>query len=357
MSAPRTSSSYLYDSSEVETSALGEPVGPVVSAAGYAIKNLTPLGYSRRDVPLTGTGSGVYNSDLAFKDNLVIAGTYEGFRILDFTDKTNPTEVVNYKGCDVGQGDVIVYGNLVIRSWDSPRQRDQHVRRSARRRRASRASTSSTSPTRPTPKFVRALRFAADNPGLVGCGSHTATAVPDPARDALYIYNGGSSGNCDGIDIFKIKHLGPDQDRRSSVAPPTRASTPRPASQRVGNNSCHDNNVLLNVGGTTTSYAMCAGGNGLAMYKFDLTKPVGEAGSVEKPTQLWTQQMPGVTTGHSGSFTYDGKHLHLRPRAGRRLRRALPGHEHDRRAHALLHRPADGPDHGRDAASAPAELA
>ena len=84
------------------------------------IKNLTPLGYSRRDVPLTGTGSGVYNSDLAFKDNLVIAGTYEGFRILDFTDKTNPTEVVNYKGCNVGQGDVIVYGNLVIRSWDSP---------------------------------------------------------------------------------------------------------------------------------------------------------------------------------------------------------------------------------------------
>jgi len=35
-----------------------------------------------------------------------------------------------------------------------------------------------------------------------GCGSHTATAVPDPARDALYIYNGGSSGNCEGIDIF-----------------------------------------------------------------------------------------------------------------------------------------------------------
>ena len=71
-------------------------------------------------MPLTGTGSGVYNSDLAFKDNLVIAGTYEGFRILDFTDKTNPTEVVNYTGCNVGQGDVIVYGNLVIRSWDSP---------------------------------------------------------------------------------------------------------------------------------------------------------------------------------------------------------------------------------------------
>ena len=300
-------SSYLYDSSAVETSALGEPVGPVVSAAGYAIKNLTPLGYSRRDVPLTGTGSGVYNSDLAFKDNLVIAGTYEGFRILDFTDKTNPTEVVNYKGCDVGQGDVIVYGNLVIRSWDSPASATSmcagqlvgqgfegiHV-------------FDITNPAEP--KFVRALRFAADNPGFVGCGSHTATAVPDPARDALYIYNGGSSGNCRGIDIFRIRISDPTKidilGRASHEGIDARTGV-----QRVGNNSCHDNNVLLNVGGTSTSYAMCAGGNGLAMYKFDLTKPVSEAGSVEKPTLLWTQQMPSVTTGHSGSFTYDGKYL------------------------------------------------
>src|SRR5690348_2550654 len=54
-------SSYLYDTSAIETSAVGEPVDPVVAAAGYQIKNLKPIGYSRRDVPLTGTGSGVYN--------------------------------------------------------------------------------------------------------------------------------------------------------------------------------------------------------------------------------------------------------------------------------------------------------
>jgi|GEM_PF-2741731 hypothetical protein len=299
--------SYLYNAETVKTSAMGEPVGPVVQAAGYAIKNLTPIGYSRRDVPLTGTGSGVYNSDLAFKDNLVIAGTYEGFRILDFTDKTNPVEVINYTGCNVGQGDVIVYGDILVRSWDSP------------------ASASSTcagqlvgqgfegihvfnisNPAQP--QMVKQFRFAADNPGLVGCGSHTATAVPDPARDALYIYNGGSSGTCRGIDIFKIKISDPSQvtliGRASNEGIDARTGV-----QRVGNNSCHDNNVLLNVGGTTTSYAMCAGGNGLAMFKFDLTKPVEEEGSVEKPIQLWTQQMPGVTTGHSGSFTYDGKYL------------------------------------------------
>ena len=40
--------SYLYDSSEITTSAVGEPVAPVVAAAGYQIKNLTPLGFSRK---------------------------------------------------------------------------------------------------------------------------------------------------------------------------------------------------------------------------------------------------------------------------------------------------------------------
>ena len=35
--------------------------------------------------------------------------------------------------------------------------------------------------------------------------------MPDPARDALYIYNGGSSGTCEGIDIFKIKISDPSE--------------------------------------------------------------------------------------------------------------------------------------------------
>ena len=158
------------------------------------------------------------------------------------------------------------------------------------------------------PLLIKQFRFAADNPGLAGCGSHTATAVPDPARDALYIYNGGSSNACNGIDIFKIKLSDPAQISVIGRAS-NRGIDAKTGVERVGNNSCHDNNVLLNVGGTSTSYAMCAGGNGLAMFKFDLTKPVGEEGSVEKPTQLWTQQMTGVGTGHSGSFTYDGKYL------------------------------------------------
>ena len=102
-------------------------------------------------MPYNGTGNGVYNSDLAFKDNYVFAGTYEGFRVIDVTNKTTPTQILNYTGCNVGQGDVIVYENILIRSWDAPRQRQLDLRGPARRQRASKASTSSTSPIRPTP--------------------------------------------------------------------------------------------------------------------------------------------------------------------------------------------------------------
>ena len=130
-----------------------------------------------------------------------------------------------------------------------------------------------------------------------GCGSHTATAVPDKARGQLYIYNGGSSGTCNGIDIVRI-----------NLANPTDATFLRRISHGRAGSSCHDNNVLLNVGGTSTSYAMCAGGNGLAMYKFDYNLAADVEGGIERPTLLWSQSM-GVTTGHSGSFTYDGKYL------------------------------------------------
>ncbi|MDA0162115.1 hypothetical protein OM076_17715 [Solirubrobacter ginsenosidimutans] len=295
-------SSYIYQSTAQteDVPVPGVPAGPTVSAAGFAIKNLTALGYSARNVPYNGTGNGVYNSDLAFKDNYVFAGTYEGFRVIDVTNKTTPTQILNYTGCNVGQGDVIVYENILIRSWDAP------------------ASASSTcagqlvgtgfegihifdisDPANPVMKKQLRMASTGNEAGAPsGCGSHTATAVPDKARGYLYIYNGGSSGTCNGIDVVRI-----------SLANMADATYLKRVTHGRAGSSCHDNNVLLNVGGTSTSYAMCAGGNGLAMYKFDLTLPAAAEGGVETPTLLWSKAMTGVTTGHSGSFTYDGKYL------------------------------------------------
>jgi hypothetical protein len=153
----------------------------------------------------------------------------------------NPIQLVNYTGCSVGQGDVVVYGNILVRSWDAE------------------ASPTSTCAGQlvgddfegihifdiadpANPQFVRALRFA-DNgmeEGTVlrnqGCGSHTASAVPDPARDALYIYNGGSSGNCRGIDIFKIQISDPTKVEIIGRAS-NQGIDARTGVTRVGNNS------------------------------------------------------------------------------------------------------------------------
>ena len=52
--------------------------------------NLTPIGYSARVVPTSGTGSGSINSDLAFQGNYAYQGTYTGFRILDISNPADP---------------------------------------------------------------------------------------------------------------------------------------------------------------------------------------------------------------------------------------------------------------------------
>jgi hypothetical protein len=115
----------------VAVAALSLPLGAGAQTVGDAVstftytKNMKPLGYSPRVVPLSGAGSGIYNSDLAFWGKTAYQGSYSGFRIVDISDPENPVELKNYEECSPGttqgnQGDVIVWGDLVVRSWNSP---------------------------------------------------------------------------------------------------------------------------------------------------------------------------------------------------------------------------------------------
>ncbi|MGH2669125.1 MAG: hypothetical protein ACRDH5_08435, partial [bacterium] len=99
-------------------------VTDAVSTFTYT-QNMHPMGFSERAVPLTGTGSGIFNSDLAFWGKKAFQGTYEGFRIIDITEPDNPVQVVNFTGCVGGtttgnQGDVVVWDDILVRSWNSP---------------------------------------------------------------------------------------------------------------------------------------------------------------------------------------------------------------------------------------------
>jgi hypothetical protein len=90
-------------------------------------KNMHPLGHSARNVPLANAtpGAGIYNSDLAFWGRRAYQGSYSGFRIVDVSDPENPVQLTNYEQCSPGttqgnQGDVIVWGDILVRSWNSP---------------------------------------------------------------------------------------------------------------------------------------------------------------------------------------------------------------------------------------------
>ena len=177
-------------------------VAEAVSTFTYS-QNMHPLGYSPRVVPFSGTGSGVFNSDLTFWGKTAYQGTYEGFRIINVTQPDNPVEVKNFTDCVAGtttgnQGDVIVWDKILVRSWNSPAptggrfcggvftpagQEGLHV-------------FDISDPTNPVGvAFVR-----------TPCGSHTATGVPDLANNRLLVYSNPSSGAiaCRGIDIVSV---------------------------------------------------------------------------------------------------------------------------------------------------------
>ncbi len=103
---------------------------------------------------------GDFISDLAFWGDTVYQGTFDGFRIIDADDVRDPTVLIDYDQCananGAGQGDVVVWGSILVRTWDSNtsaagvdlRRRagaGRPVRRSLRAPAASRACTSSTS--------------------------------------------------------------------------------------------------------------------------------------------------------------------------------------------------------------------
>jgi hypothetical protein len=249
-------------------------------------QNMHPLGYSPRIVPFSGPGSGVFNSDLAFWGRLGFQGTYEGFRVIDISAPGNPKEIVNFTDCVEGtttgnQGDVIVWGDILVRSWNSPApaggrfcggiftpagQEGVHI-------------FDISDPANPV-----GLAFVS-SPG----GSHTATGVPDLANNRLLVYNSPSSGTAanEGIHIIEVP-----LDDPASASYIRRESAGR---------SCHDTGVILG----DAMLAACAGGNGATVWSMD----PADGGSLTDPAMLWSKSIPGVTIGHTASFSYDGEVL------------------------------------------------
>ncbi len=182
---------------------------PAISTFAYT-QNMHPMGHSARAVPLANAtpGAGIFNSDLAFWGKTAYQGTYEGFRDIDITEPDNPVEINNFTGCVSGtttgnQGDVIIWNNILVRSWNSPAP--------SRGRFCGNLFT----PAGEEGVHVFDVSDPANPVGMAfvptPCGSHTATGVPDLANDRLLVYNSSSSGavGCRGIDIIEVSLSNP----------------------------------------------------------------------------------------------------------------------------------------------------
>ena len=59
------------------------------------------------------------NSDLAFWGKTAFQGHYDGFRVIDIRSPAHPRQI-SFQDCFGNQGDIVVWDNILVRSWNSP---------------------------------------------------------------------------------------------------------------------------------------------------------------------------------------------------------------------------------------------
>jgi LVIVD repeat len=257
--------------------------------------NMRLLGFSERRVAPNDFSR--FNTDLAFWGDYAYQGQFNGFRIIDVDNPRKPKEILNYESCGtVGQGDVVVWGSILVRAWDVNSPAGQ------------------TCDGQAVPAGFEGLHVfdISDkmNPQLVAsvdlqCGSHTATGVPDLGNRRLLVYSTPSSGACPGLDIVEVPLSRPEESEfmRFEFAGKGAAG--------AAGFACHDTGVILG----RANKVSCAGGLGYAVWSIGGK----DGGSRDNPRFLYNYAVPEIRdenppnadnpTGHSAAFSWDGETL------------------------------------------------
>src|SRR5919106_285860 len=259
---------------------------PFTASAGHTTDprtpNVHPLGHIVEPAVLGGFGGANpdIHTDIAFWGKHAFQGNWDGFNIRDISQADNPT-TVSRTFCDGNQGDIVVWGDVLVRSWNTAAGTPgafgagltcdgQAVEAGFEGLHVFDISN------RTDPVLVAQVRTT--------CGSHTATGVPDLANGRLLIYNSPSSGTCPGLDIVEVPLGNLAGSSVLRFEPAGRA--------------CHDTGVILG----DAMLAACAGGDGFTVWDLD-------ENSLEDPEFRYSQAVPAVTIGHSAAFTWDGETL------------------------------------------------
>jgi LVIVD repeat len=285
---------------------------PLPAAAEHATRPHTPnihaKGHSPHASSFEGLPDGVrhINSDIAFWGHYAFDGNYDGFRVIDISDPDNPQEVA-WQHCNGDQGDLVVWNNLLVRSWNSKKPQ-------------ARTCDGQTVPAGWEGVHVSDISNPSD-PHLVAsvtlpCGSHTLTVAGTSAGNLIVYSNNSSSSGCvdgtranddpvgDFMDVIAVPLANPAGAsllRREPLAGPT-------TDIRTG---CHDAAVIRG----TVNLAACASADTINVWDIGANSTPG--GSIEDPELLYTIFEPGIGTAgsggrwHSAAFTWDGKVLVL----------------------------------------------
>ena len=260
------------------------------------------------------------NTDMAFKDDLLVAGSYHGFNMYQI-DSNGVPNLITSVVCPGGQGDVSIVEHLLIMSVEEIRSRIDCGREGVGRD--------------ASPERFRGIRIFdisdVKNPVQVGIvqtcrGSHTHSVVSGPDKNGkIIVYNSGTGsvrdeeeletciGNIPGdnrtalfrIDVIEIPIDDPSQAK--IVSSPTVFADPETGSLaglwRGGDHGddtqdtnrtdqCHDITVFpsLNIAAGACS------GNGIL---FDITDPYN-------PKRLDVVTDVGFAYWHSATFNNDG---------------------------------------------------
>jgi hypothetical protein len=274
--------------------------------------NMQALGHSAHPAQFFGVPAAErqISSDLAFWGNLAIQGNYDGFRVVDISEPGDP-KLLSHPRCNGDQGDVVVWENIVVRSWNSPAP-------------AGRQCMGQPVPvgfegvhvfdiSNPSaPALLSSVEFseagARDRGTADGCGSHTVTLAPDVGNGRLVVYSNNSSGGgrpvCDSIDVLQVPLADPAATSHIGRVPLAGGSL-------GSNNGCHDATVILG----SVNLLACASGHAANVFSVGGKR----GGSLTAPQRLYTVEEAdslGNKVGvggrwHSAAFSFDGRVLTL----------------------------------------------
>jgi hypothetical protein len=184
--------------------------------AREALRNMTLVAQRPRPAsfvnPRDRGDFGFINADMAFRDDLLFLGGYNGVQAWDISNPASP-RLRSTIVCPGGQGDVSVHGNLLFMSVEETRGRVDCG-------------------TQPIPDSVSAERFvgirifdisnvdqARQVASVQTCrGSHTHTLVVDPRdRANVYIYVSGTAPVRPAAELGGCSGLSPDRDPNTSL--------------------------------------------------------------------------------------------------------------------------------------------